>query len=104
MKRFIKYGMLLYGLVLGLLLNGHAFAAHSCSIIQNSSGNQFQVDVSVTNTGTTALSNWTVTLNFPEQVTINNQWNVGTRTGANPGTSFQFTNCCGWQLPPPGQS
>jgi hypothetical protein len=62
------------------------------------------VDISITNTGTTALTGWTVTLNFPETVTITNQWNVGSRTGTNPGTSFQFTNCagCNWQLPPPG--
>ena len=103
MKAFIKLGMLLSGLVLCLLLNGQAFAAHSCTATpSNTGGTFFQVDVSVTNTGTSALSGWTVTLNFPEQVTVTNQWNVGARTGANPGTSFQFTNCCSWQLPPPG--
>ena len=105
MKFFPKYGLLLSCLALGLLLNGQAFAAHSCTATpSNTAGTFFQVDVSVTNTGTAALSGWTVTLNFPEQVSVTNQWNVGTRSGANPGTSFQFTNCCSWQLPAPGQT
>src|SRR6187549_2059740 len=99
MKTFIKYGMLLSSLLLG----NQAFAAHSCTFTaSNTAGTSFQLDVSVTNTGTTALTSWTVTFTFPEQVTITNQWNVGTRTGTNPGTSFQFTNCCSWQLPAPG--
>ena len=91
MKTFMKLGALLSGLLLGLFSNGQAFAAHSCTATSSNTGTSFQLDVSVTNTGTTALSNWTVTFDFPEQVTITNQWNVGTRTGANPGTSFQFT-------------
>jgi hypothetical protein len=59
--------------------------------------------VSVTNSGTTTPSGWKVTLIFPEQVTVTNQWNA-TRTGTNPGTTFQFTNCCSWQVPAPGQT
>src|SRR5688572_5910775 len=95
MKTLLKLGMLLSGLLLGRLSNGQAFAAHSCSAVaSNTGGTAVQLDVSITNTGTTALTGWTVTFTFPEQVTITNQWNVGTRTGTNPGTSFQFTNCC----------
>src|SRR5678816_3706814 len=100
MKTLIKLGMLLPALLLG----NQTFAAYTCTATpSNTGGTFFQVDVSVTNTGTTALSGWTVTLNFPEQVTITNQWNT-TRSGANPGASFQFTNCCSWQLPAPGQT
>src|SRR5687768_2488503 len=73
MKSFIKSAMLLSGLALG----GQAFAAHTCTATpSNTGGNFFQVDVSVTNTGTTALSSWTVTLNFPEQITPVAEWNV----------------------------
>src|SRR5690349_1142458 len=100
MKSFAKYGLLLSGLLLG----SQAYAAHTCTATPSSTGStSFQINVGVTNTGTTALSGWTVTLNFPETVTLTNQWNVGTRSGANPGKTFQFTNCCGWQLPAPGQ-
>src|ERR1044071_6863482 len=100
MRAFIRSAILLSG----LLSNGHAFAAYTCTATpSNTGGTFFQVDVSVTNSGTTALTGWTVTLNFPEQVTVTTQWNA-TRTGANPGTSFQFTNCCSWQLPAPGQT
>ena len=98
MKTFIKLGMLLSGFMLG----NPAFAAYTCTATpSNTGGTFFQVDVSVTNGRTTALSAWTVTLTFPEQVTITTQWNA-TRTGTNPGTAFQFTNCCSWQLPAPG--
>src|SRR5688572_17204896 len=101
MKTYIKFGMLLSS----LLLCNQAFAAHSCTATpSNTGGTFFQVDVSITNTGTTALSSpTTVTLTFPEQVTITTQWNA-TRTGTNPGTTFQFTTCCSWQLPAPGQT
>src|SRR5687768_4948827 len=101
MKTFIKLGILLSGLLLG----NQAFAAYTCTATpSNTGGTSFQLDVSVTNSGTTALSSWTLTFAFPEQVTITNQWNVGTRTGTNPGTTFQFTNCCSYQLPAPGQT
>src|SRR3982751_708952 len=100
MKLFIKLAILSAGLLLG----AQAFAAYTCTATpSNTGGTFFQLDVSVTNSGTTALSSWAVTLNFPEQVTITTQWNA-TRTGTNPGTSFQFTNCCSWQLPAPGQT
>src|SRR5688500_11859410 len=102
MKTFVKLGMLLSSLLLG----NQAFAAHSCTATpSNTGGTAFQVDVSVTNTGTTALTGWTVTLTYPEQATGTTQWNT-TRTGTNPGTTFQFTNCsgCNWQLPAPGQT
>jgi hypothetical protein len=62
MKILPRLGMLLSGLLLG----GQVFAEHSCTATpSNTGGTFFQVDVSVTNTGTTALSGWTVTLNFP---------------------------------------
>ncbi|HEX5055699.1 MAG TPA: hypothetical protein VFX02_04290, partial [Gammaproteobacteria bacterium] len=64
-KTLIKWGMLLSSLLLG----NQAFAAYTCTATpSNTGGTFFQVDVSVTNSGTTALSSWTVTLNFPEQV------------------------------------
>src|SRR5688500_4638983 len=91
------------GLLLSLCLlpAAQAFGAYSCTATpSNTGGTFFQLDLSVTNTGTTALSGCTVTLNFPEQVTVTNAWNAGWTPGT--GTSFQFTNCCGWQLPAPG--
>src|SRR5687767_1086754 len=98
MKTYIKFGMLLSSLLLG----NQAFAAYACTATpSNTAGTGFQVDVSVTNSGTTAISSWTVTLAFPEQVTVTNSWNA-TMSGTSPGTSFQFTNCCSWQLPAPG--
>src|SRR5687768_11719934 len=98
MRIFIKLGMLLSSLLLG----SQAFAAHTCTAtVTNNQATSYQVDVSVTNSGTTALSSWTVTLNFAESTNVTSSWNT-TRTGANPGTSHQFANCCSWQLPAPG--
>src|SRR5688572_31547622 len=72
MKTFIKLGMLLSSLMLG----NQAFAAHSCTATpSNTGGTFFQVDISITNTGTTALTGWTITLNFPETVTVTNAFN-----------------------------
>jgi hypothetical protein len=103
MKMLIKLGML-SGLLLGLLLNGQAFAAHSCTATpSNTGGTSFQVDVSVTNTGTTALSSWSVTLAWPEQVCWTSDWNI-ILNSPTCGTSLQFTNEFSWQLPAPGQT
>ncbi|HEX5056452.1 MAG TPA: hypothetical protein VFX02_08130, partial [Gammaproteobacteria bacterium] len=62
MKTCIRLAVLLSSLSLG----SQAFAAYTCTATpSNTGGTFFQVDVSVTNSGTTALSSWTVTLNFP---------------------------------------
>src|SRR5688572_26031803 len=104
MKTYIKFAMLLSSLLLG----NQAFAAYSCTAAAPSSGGtNFQVDVSVTNTGTTALSSWTVTLAWPESVCWTSDWNVIlTSPAASPfcGTSLTFNNEFSWQLPAPGQT
>ena len=80
MKTFVRLGMLLLS---SLLLGSQAFAAHTCTAtVSSNQAASYQVDVTVTNSGTTAISGWTVTLNFPETVTVTNQWNVASRTGA----------------------
>jgi hypothetical protein len=66
-------------------------------------GTSFQVDVSVTNAGTTALSSWTVSVAWPESVCWTSDWNA-ILNSPTCGTTLRFTNEFGWQLPQPGQT
>jgi hypothetical protein len=64
MRTLLKSGMLLSGLVPG----GQAFAAYSCTAVSSNTGGAFfQMDMTVTNSGTTQVNGWTITPSFPEK-------------------------------------
>jgi hypothetical protein len=72
MKTLIKCGILMASLLFG----GQVFAATTCTVTPtNVWNNGYQLEVKVTNTGTTAIDNWAVTLHFSEPAQVTGNWN-----------------------------
>ena len=62
---------------------GGGSACHITYAITNQWSTGFQVAITINNTGTTALNNWTLAWTFPGNQQITNLWNGGlTQTGA----------------------
>lgn len=56
---------------------GNAYSTVSCEIIYFNPWNSgYQIDVKVTNSGSSSISAWAVTLNFSKPAQITNSWNV----------------------------
>ena len=62
---------------------GGGGSCHVAYSIVNQWNTGFQVAITITNTGTTALNSWTLAWNFPGNQTIANLWNgAATQSGA----------------------
>jgi len=57
-----------------MTFNMKAIAEISCSVTTEAWNNGYLANVTVTNNGDTALSNWRVTLQFNQAPSINNAW------------------------------
>src|SRR5262245_16759613 len=104
--RNLSYRLAVSSLILSAMMlapMGQAFAAHSCIAPSHNNGsNKYQVDLTVTNTGSTTISGWTVTLGFAQPANVTNSWNLIV-SGGNTAT-VTASNCCSWQALSPGQS
>jgi hypothetical protein len=69
------------------------FACHIDYTVTSQWGGGFGASISINNTGTTAISNWTLTWAFPNGQTITQLWNgIETQNGANVSVSNESYN------------
>jgi len=73
--------------VLSLLLCANNTWAAQCEhVFTNHWGSGFQAEIRITNTGTTPITDWTVTWSYSDSTNVNNVWN-GISSGTNPVTA-----------------